>query len=69
MSMTRPPTIKKTSEGRTIAVIDDVHRILASDANTHGTHSILPAIVHLDVGPPLLVYSGKQHSIKLRYQW
>jgi mannose-6-phosphate isomerase-like protein (cupin superfamily) len=62
MSTTRPPTIKKNSEGRTIAVVGDVYRFLATGDNTHGTYAICEAIVPPDGGPPPHVHSREEEG-------
>jgi hypothetical protein len=60
MSMTRPPTIKKSSEGRTVAVVGDVYRFLATGDNTLGTYGLWEAIDPPGGGPPPHVHSREE---------
>jgi hypothetical protein len=41
----RQPTITNPTEGRTIAVVGDVYRLLAISDDTHGTYAMCEVIV------------------------
>lgn len=60
--MTRLPTLRKPTEGRTIAVVGDVYRFLVTGDNTHGTYAIWEAIVPPGGGPPPHVYSREEEG-------
>jgi hypothetical protein len=45
MSGTHQPTLRKPGEGRTIAVIGDVYRFLATGEDTNGKYASWEAIV------------------------
>ena len=47
-------TIRKPTEGRTIAVVGDVYRFLATGEDTNGKYAMWEAIVPPGGGPPLL---------------
>lgn len=50
--MTNPATIRTASDGRTIAVVGDVYRFLATGAETNGRYAQWEAIVPPGGGPP-----------------
>ncbi len=52
--MTQPkiPTIRKTGEGRTIGIVGDVYRFLATGNETGGRYAMFEAIVPPGGGPP-----------------
>jgi quercetin dioxygenase-like cupin family protein len=60
--MTHPPTLRKPSEGRTIAVVGDVYRFLAVSADTNGTYALWEAIVPPGGGPPPHVHSREEEG-------
>jgi quercetin dioxygenase-like cupin family protein len=60
--MTRLPTLQKPTEGRTIAVVGDVYRFLATGDNTHGTYAMWEAIVPPGGGPPPHVHSREEEG-------
>ncbi len=62
MSMLRPPTIRKANEGRTIAVVGDVYRFLATGEETDGKYAIWEAIVPPGGGPPPHVHSREEEG-------
>lgn len=43
--MTHPPTLRKPTEGRTIAVVCDVYRFLVTTEGTNGKYALWEAIV------------------------
>ncbi len=60
--MTRLPTLRNPTEGRTIAVVGDVYRFLATGDNTHGTYAMCEAIVPPGGGPPPHVHSREEEG-------
>ena len=60
--MTRFPTVRNPTEGRTIAVVGDVYRFLATGDNTHGTYATWEAIVPPGGGPPPHVHSREEEG-------
>jgi len=57
-----PPTIRKSSEGRTVAIVGDVYRFLATGAETNGTYALFEAIVPPGGGPPPHVHSREEEG-------
>lgn len=57
-----PPTLRTPSEGRTIAVVGDVYRFLATGAETNGKYAMWEAIVPPGGGPPPHVHSREEES-------
>lgn len=60
--MTRLPTLSSPTEGRTVAVVGDVYRFLATADDTHGTYAIWEAIVPPGGGPPPYVHSREEEG-------
>jgi mannose-6-phosphate isomerase-like protein (cupin superfamily) len=60
--MPRPPTLRNPTEGRTIAVVGDVYRFLATGDDTHGTYALWEAIVTPGGGPPPHVHSREEEG-------
>jgi quercetin dioxygenase-like cupin family protein len=60
--MTHQATLRKTSEGRTLAVVGDVYRFLATGDETNGKYALLEAIVPSGGGPPLHVHSREEEG-------
>jgi quercetin dioxygenase-like cupin family protein len=58
--MTRPPTIKNNSEGRTIALLGDVYRFLATGKDTNGKYATFEVIVRPGGGAPQHVHSREE---------
>src|SRR5262249_57472549 len=56
------PTIRKPSEGRTVAVVGDVYRFLAVGEDTDGRYALWEAIVPPGGGPPLHVHSREEEG-------
>jgi quercetin dioxygenase-like cupin family protein len=56
------PTIRKSNEGRTIAVTGDVYRFLATGDDTNGTYAIWEAIVPPGGGPPQHVHGREEEG-------
>lgn len=51
------PIVRATTEGRTISVVGDVYRFLATGADTNGKYAMWEAIVSPGGGPPPHVHS------------
>jgi quercetin dioxygenase-like cupin family protein len=60
--MTHPPTLKTPAEGRTIAVVGDVYRFLATSEDTNGKYAMWEAIVPPGGGPPPHVHSQEEEG-------
>lgn len=60
--MTHPPTLRKPTEGRTIAVVGDIYRFLATGEETDGKYAMFEAIVPPGGGPPPHVHSREEES-------
>ena len=60
--MTHPPTIRKSTEGRTIGVVGDVYRFLATGEETDGKYAMWEAIVPPGGGPPPHIHSREEES-------
>ena len=56
------PIIRRPTEGRTIAVVGDVYRFLATGEDTNGKYALWEAIVPLDGGPPPHVHSREEEG-------
>jgi quercetin dioxygenase-like cupin family protein len=56
------PTILKPSEGRTIAVVGDVYRFLATGEDTDGKYALWEALVPPGGGPPPHVHSREEEG-------
>jgi quercetin dioxygenase-like cupin family protein len=62
MNMTHPPVLRQTTEGRTIAVVGDVYRFLATGEDTNGKYAMWEAIVPPGGGPPPHVHSREEEG-------
>jgi quercetin dioxygenase-like cupin family protein/GNAT superfamily N-acetyltransferase len=62
MKMTHQPTLRKPGEGRTIAVVGDVYRFLATGEDTNGKYALWEAIVPPGGGPPPHVHSREEEG-------
>jgi len=60
--MTRSPTIRTPAVGRTISVVGDVYRFLATGEDTNGKYAIWEAIVPPGGGPPPHVHSREEEG-------
>jgi quercetin dioxygenase-like cupin family protein len=54
--------IRKTNEGRTVAVVGDVYRFLATGEETNGKYALWEAIVPPGGGPPPHVHSREEEG-------
>jgi mannose-6-phosphate isomerase-like protein (cupin superfamily) len=57
-----PAVIRNAGEGRTVAVVGDVYRFLATGADTNGRYALWEAIVPPGGGPPLHVHSREEEG-------
>lgn len=55
-------TLRRPTEGRTIAVVGDVYRFLATGEDTHGKYATWEAIVPPGGGPPPHVHSREEEG-------
>ncbi len=62
MNMMHQPTIRQPGEGRTIAVVGDVYRFLATGEDTDGKYAMWEAIVPPGGGPPPHVHSREEEA-------
>lgn len=57
-----PSTIRKPPQGRSIAVVGDVYRFLATGEDTNGNYALWEAIVPPGGGPPPHVHSREEEG-------
>jgi quercetin dioxygenase-like cupin family protein len=62
MSVTNQPTLRKPGDGRTIAVVGDVYRLLATGEDTSGKYALWEALVPPGGGPPPHVHSREEEG-------
>ena len=62
MSNPSTPVIRKPAQGRTIAVVGDVYRFLATGEDTNGKYALWEAIVPPGGGPPPHVHSREEEG-------
>ena len=60
--MTRDPIINSPPQGRTIAVVGDVYRFLATGGDTNGKYALWEAVVPPGGGPPPHVHSREEEG-------
>jgi len=60
--MTPHPTIRTKAEGRTIAVVGDVYRFLATGDDTNGKYAMWEAIVPPGGGPPPHIHTREEEA-------
>ncbi len=60
--MSQQPTLRRPDEGRTIAVVGDVYRFLATGDDTDGKYALWEAIVLPGGGPPPHVHGREQEG-------
>lgn len=56
------PTLRTTSQGRTIGVVGDIYRFLVTGAESHGKYAVMEAIVPPGGGPPPHVHSREEEG-------
>lgn len=57
-----PPILRSPTEGRTIAVVGDLYRFLATGEETNGKYAMFEAIVPPGGGPPPHTHSREEES-------
>src|SRR6476646_5288540 len=62
MTMTHAPSFRKPDEGRTIAVVGDLYRFLATGDETDGKYAMFEAIVPPGGGPPPHIHSREEEG-------
>jgi quercetin dioxygenase-like cupin family protein len=62
MSHPSTPVIRKPAQGRTVAVVGDVYRFLATGEDTNGKYALWEAIVLPGGGPPPHVHSREEEG-------
>lgn len=62
MSMTHQPTLRHPAQGRTVAVVGDVYRFLATGDDTNGKYALFEALVGPGGGPPPHVHSREEEG-------
>jgi quercetin dioxygenase-like cupin family protein len=62
MSSKHQPTLRNPTEGRTIAIVGDVYRFLATGEDTNGKYALWEAIVPPGGGPPPHVHSREEEG-------
>lgn len=62
MNMTHQPILRSPTEGRTIAVVGDLYRFLATGDETDGKYAMFEALVPPGGGPPPHVHSREEES-------
>jgi mannose-6-phosphate isomerase-like protein (cupin superfamily) len=62
MSNPSTPMIRKPAQGRTVAVVGDVYRFLATGDDTNGKYAVWEAIVPPGGGPPPHVHSREEEG-------
>src|SRR5579859_8200912 len=60
--MSRNPVINSPPKGRTIAVVGDVYRFLATGEDANGKYALFEALVGPGGGPPLHVHSREEEG-------
>jgi quercetin dioxygenase-like cupin family protein len=58
----RLPRLRKPTEGRTVAVVGDVYRFLATGDDTNGKYALWEALVPPGGGPPPHVHSREEEG-------
>jgi quercetin dioxygenase-like cupin family protein len=62
MTSASRPVIRKPAEGRTVAVVGDVYRFLATGEDTGGKYALFEALVVPGGGPPPHVHSREEEG-------
>lgn len=60
--MTRQPVLRFPGQGRTMAVVGDVYRFLATGEETNGKYALFEALVPPGGGPPPHVHSREEEG-------
>ncbi len=62
MTKTREPIVRISDVGRTVAVVGDIYRFLATGEDTDGKYAMWEAIVPPGSGPPPHVHSREEEG-------
>src|SRR5262245_64423628 len=62
MAATQQPTLRRPTQGRTVAVVGDVYRFLATGEDTDGRYALWEAVVSPGGGPPPHVHSREEEG-------
>jgi quercetin dioxygenase-like cupin family protein len=62
MTMTHLPVLRQPGDGRTIGVVGDVYRFLATGDETDGKYALIEALVPPGGGPPPHVHSREEEA-------
>lgn len=62
MTKYREPCVRRPGEGRTVGVVGDVYRFLATGAETEGKYAMWEAVVPPGSGPPPHRHSREEES-------
>jgi mannose-6-phosphate isomerase-like protein (cupin superfamily) len=62
MSNPSTPVVRKPAQGRTVAVVGDVYRFLATGEDTNGKYALWEALVPPGGGPPPHVHSREEEG-------
>ncbi len=57
-----PPIVRLSTQGRTVGVVGDVYRFLATGEETNGKYALWEAVVPPQGGPPLHVHSREEEG-------
>ena len=60
--MLRAPVINRPPQGRTLAIVGDVYRFLATGEDTNGAYALFEAVVLPGGGPPPHVHSREEEA-------
>ncbi|HEX5271407.1 MAG TPA: quercetin 2,3-dioxygenase [Gemmataceae bacterium] len=60
MTVPHKPTVRIPAEGRTVAVVGDVYRFLATGEETNGQYAVFEALVSQGGGPPPHIHSREE---------
>src|SRR5436189_2341452 len=60
--MSQKPTVRIAAQGRTVAVVGDVYRFLATGEDTNGKYALWEAIVPPGGGPPPHTHSREEEG-------
>src|SRR5690349_23145052 len=62
MAAPHQPTLRKPAQGRTVAVVGDLYRFLATGEDTNGKYALFEALVGPGGGPPPHVHSREEEG-------
>jgi len=60
--MSRKPTVRLPAQGRTVAVVGDIYRFLATGDDTNGKYALWESIVPPGGGPPPHLHSREEEG-------